>query len=199
MFYAVTAGVVGRHCSVGITENNNQGVRTGRGQAARWAGLTLPQLSDTCCDEAHGEADQVVFGALFSKLLRLLEGKQECLAELTTQRRPRCGEPNESSTQSALTMQTLSRFETRPGTHLSGSVDEQTRVAADAFPPAQVVVVAAVHRSDPDHAVHLLGKVPPLGDSRRRNVSDTFRRSRRRRPPSHETLQGAERGRRGDG
>lgn len=54
-------------------------------------------------------------------------------------------------------------------TDLSGSVDEQTRVAVDAFPPAEVVIVSTVHRSNPDHAVHLLGKVPPL----RETESDT--------------------------
>lgn len=55
--------------------------------AVKGAGLTLPQLSDACCDEAHGEADQVVFGALFSELLRLLEDKPECVAEINSFRR----------------------------------------------------------------------------------------------------------------
>lgn len=35
--------------------------------------FTLPQLSDSCCDELHGEADQVVFGALSIKLLWSLQ------------------------------------------------------------------------------------------------------------------------------
>lgn len=41
------------------------------------SGFTLPELSDACCDEAHGEAEQVVFGALLGKLLWLLKRQIE--------------------------------------------------------------------------------------------------------------------------
>ena len=34
--------------------------------------FTLPELSDRCCDELHGEADQVVFITLPIKLLWFL-------------------------------------------------------------------------------------------------------------------------------
>lgn len=53
---------------------------------------------------------------------------------------------------------------------LSSFVDEQAGVAGDALSSAKVVVVSTVHRSDPDDAIHLLGKFPPLRDSQRRET-----------------------------
>lgn len=38
--------------------------------------FTLPQLNDSCCDELHGETDQVVFRAVSNKLLWFLHTKR---------------------------------------------------------------------------------------------------------------------------
>lgn len=37
---------------------------------------TLPQLSDSCCDELHGETDQVVFRSVSTELLWFLQTKK---------------------------------------------------------------------------------------------------------------------------
>lgn len=47
-------------------------------------------------------------------------------------------------------------------TDLSSSIYKQAGVAVDAFAPTQVMIVTTVHGSNPDHAIHLLCKVPPL-------------------------------------
>lgn len=47
-------------------------------------------------------------------------------------------------------------------TDLSSSIYKQAGVAVDAFAPTQVMIVTTVHCSNPDHAIHLLCKVPPL-------------------------------------
>lgn len=47
-------------------------------------------------------------------------------------------------------------------TDLSSSIYKQAGVAVDAFAPTQVMIVTTVHSSNPDHAIHLLCKVPPL-------------------------------------
>lgn len=70
----------------------------------------------------------------------------------------------------------------KSNTDLPGSVDEEAGVAGDAVSPAEVVVVSAVHRSNPDDAVHLLGKFPPLRDSQRRETLVTFF------PPQSQTM-----------
>lgn len=55
---------------------------------------------------------------------------------------------------------------------LCSSIYEQAGVAVDAFAPAQMMIVSTVHRSNPDHSIHLLCKVPPLKqETRLHNVT----------------------------
>lgn len=145
--------------------------------------FTLPELSDGRSDELHGEADQVVFGSLAVELLWFLHKNKQLFSDSHTGRWTRdagtqggvlrcharqSGCISQLAETCSSTKQSLPTESAGPQTrkkvhpNLSGSVYEQTGVAVDAPPPAQVVVVTAVHRSDPDHSVHLLSKLPPL-------------------------------------
>lgn len=112
----------------------------------------MPELGDGRGDELHGESHQAVLGALLVKLLWSLWEDGTGRGRM---RRPGDAELTEFSL----------RERRRRKTDLSCSEYVQTRVAVDAFAPAEVVVVAAVHRPDPDDSIHLFGKLPPLRDA----------------------------------
>lgn len=65
--------IVMHHYSLSTSKTNlKRYLRSDVWNTARYESFTLPKLSDSCCDVLHGEADQVVFRTLLSKLFWFL-------------------------------------------------------------------------------------------------------------------------------